>query len=163
VLGKHRLEPNEKTELKVTYKTEGSPGIFQKKVILSTNIPGQDKIEIFMINGEVLEAPGAKISVNPRRIVVEDIDQGTVKKQVISVTNEGTLPLVIERIHSQDGKTTYFDGAKEGNVVIEPAEEKTIELQLAAGKGEKGAKDIIIIDSNAKNAGKTGYFLIVQY
>jgi len=163
VLGKHRLEPNEKTELKVTYTTEGSPGSFQKKVTFYTDIPGFEKIDIFRITGEVLEAPGAKISVKPRRIVLEGMEPGALKKESIAVTNGGSLPLVIESIRSEDGKTIYFDGAKEGNLVIEPAQQMTVELQLAAGKESGGGSELIIIDSNAKNAGKTGYFLILQY
>ena len=163
MLGKHRLEPNEKTELKVTYKTEGNPGIFRKAVTLDTDIPGQEKIEIFRMNGTVLAAPAAKISVEPRRIVLEGIEPGGVKKQAISVTNEGTLPLEIKGIHSRDGKIVYFDGAKEGNLVIQPSQTKTIDLQLAYKGENKTGRDLIIIDSNAKNAGKTGYFLIVQY
>jgi hypothetical protein len=70
---------------------------------------------------------------------------------------------VIESIRSQDGKTIYFDGAKEGNLVIEPAQQRKVELQVAAGKGSEGGRELIIIDSNAKNAGKTGYFLILQH
>ena len=51
MLGKHTLDPNEKTELKVSYATAGSPGHFEKKVTLTTNIPGHEKIEIFMMKG----------------------------------------------------------------------------------------------------------------
>jgi hypothetical protein len=163
MLGKHTLDPNEKTELKVTYGTEGRPGTFQKRVILSTNIPGQEKIEIFAIKGEVREAPAAKISVSPRRIVLEGIERTAGKKQALSVTNEGSLPLVIDSIRSKDGKTIYFDGAREGNIAIEPSQTKTIEIQLAGDNGEEAMRDLILIDSNAKNAGKSGYFLIVQY
>ena len=157
------MEPSEKTELKVTYKTEGSPGIFRKGVILSTSIPGHEKIEIFSMKGEVLEAPGAKISVEPRRIVLEGSERSTGKKQVISVTNNGTLPLEITRIHSKDGKTVYFDGDKEGILVVEPAQTKTLELRVAADSEKEPKRDFILIDSNAKNAGQTGYFLLVQY
>jgi len=163
MLGKHRLEPNEKTELKVTYTTEGNPGIFRKSVTLSTDIPGQKDIQIFKMNGTVLEAPAAKIAVEPRRIKLEGIKPGGVKNQAISVANEGTLPLVIKSIHSRDGKIVYFDGSKEGNLVIDPSQTKTIDLQLTYNSENKTGRDLIIIDSNAKNAGKTGYFLIVQY
>jgi hypothetical protein len=163
MLGKHSLEPGEKTELKVTYTTEGSPGIFRKGVILSTNVPGHEKIEIFSMKGEVLEAPGAKIAVEPRRIVIEGSERGSGKEQVISVTNNGTLPLEISRIHSKDGKTVYFDGEKEGIFVVEPAETKTMELRVGPDSGDEAKRDFILIDSNAKNAGETGYFLLVQY
>jgi uncharacterized membrane protein len=163
MLGKHRLEPKEETELKVTYKTEGSPGIFRKSVTLSTNIPGHEKIEVFSIKGEVLEAPGAKISVKPRRITVEGNERSTGKKQIISITNDGTLPLEISRIRSKDGKTIYFDGEKEGIFVVEPAQTKTMELRVEADSGAEPKRDFILIDSNAKNAGESGYFLLVQY
>src|SRR5512144_1273753 len=100
MLGKHTLEPNEKTELKVSYATAGRPGPFEKKVILTTNIPGQDKIEIFMMKGEVLEAPAAKIVVLPRKVVLAGDERRAGKKQTFSMTNEGSLPLVITDIRS---------------------------------------------------------------
>ena len=163
MLGKHRLEPNEKTELKVTYTTEGSPGIFRKGVILSTNIPGHEKVDIFTIKGDVLEAPGAKISVKPRRISIEGTERSIGKTQTISVTNDGSLPLEISRIRSKDGKTVYFNGEEEGIFVVEPAQTKTMELLVKADNGEEAKRDFILIDSNAKNAGESGYFLILQY
>ena len=163
MLGKHRLDPNEKAELKVTFTTEGSPGIFRKGVILSTNIPGHEDIDIFSIKGEVLEAPGAKIAVKPRRISIEATERSTGKTQIISVTNDGSLPLQISRIRSKDGKTVYFDGDKEGIFIVEPAQTETMELRVQADNGEESKRDFIMIDSNAKNAGESGYFLLVQY
>jgi len=163
MLGKHSLDPNEKTELTVTFATEGSPGIFRKGIILSTNIPGHEEIDIFSIKGDVLEAPGAKISVQPRRISVEAAERSTGKTQVISVTNDGSLPLQISRIHSKDGKTVYFDGDESGVFVVEPDQTRTMELKVQADSGAESMRDFIMIDSNAKNAGETGYFLILQY
>jgi hypothetical protein len=84
-------------------------------------------------------------------------------KQALSVKNEGSLPLIIARIISKDGKTIYFDGAKQGNIVIESAQTKTIEIQLSANNGDKPEREYILVDCNAKNAGESGYFLIVQY
>ncbi len=163
MLGKHSLDPNEKTELTVTFTTEGSPGVFRKGVILSTNIPGHEEIDIFSIRGDVLEAPGAKIAVKPRRISIEAAERTTGKTQVISVTNDGSLPLQISRIRSKDGKTVYFDGDQEGVFVIEPAQTRTMELKVQADNGMESKRDFILIDSNAKNAGESGYFLILQY
>ena len=163
MLGKHALNPKEATELKVTYATAGRPGPFEKKVILSTNIPGQEKIEIFEIKGEVREAPSAKILVNPRRIVLEGNERRTGKKQSLSVKNEGVLPLTISRMVSKDGKTVYFDGAKEGNIAIEPGQTREMEIQLSGKEGEAMERDYILVNSNAKNAGEAGYLLIVQY
>ena len=163
MLGKHTLDRNEKTELKVSYATAGRPGPFEKKVILTTNIAGHEKIEIFMMHGDVQEAPGAKIAVVPRRVVLAEADRSAGKKQAFSVTNEGSLPLVITDIRSKDGKTVYYDGSKAGNITIEPAQTKTIELQLPGNTGEKEEKEFILIRSNAKNAGESGIFIMIQY
>jgi hypothetical protein len=163
MLGKHTLDPNEKTELKVSYTTVGSPGPFEKHVTFTTNIPGHEKIEIFMMKGEVKEAPAAKIAVVPRRIVLAGAERSTGKKQTFSVTNEGSLPLVITDIQSKDGKTVYYEGAKAGNITIEPAQTKTLELQLPGNSGEKEERALILIHSNAKNAGESGIFIMIQY
>jgi len=163
MLGKHTLDPNEKTELKVSYATAGRPGPFEKKVTLTTNVPGHEKIEIFMMKGEVLEAPAAKIAVVPRRVVLAGAERSAGKKQAFSVTNEGSLPLVITDIQSKDGKTVYYDGSKAGNMTIEPGQAKTIELQLPGNSGEKEERELILIHSNAKNAGEAGLFIMIQY
>jgi hypothetical protein len=163
MLGKHALNPNEKAELKVTYATKGRPGPFEKEVIFTTNIPGYEKIEIFKMKGEVREAPGAKIAVTPRRVVLEGNELTAGKKQAFSVTNEGSLPLVITGMHSKDGKAVYYDGAKDGNITIQPGQTKTVELQLKGKSEETADRELILIESNAANAGKTGLFLMIQY
>jgi hypothetical protein len=163
MLGKHTLDPKEKTELKVSFATAGRPGAFEKQVIFTTDIPGNEKIEIFSMKGEVQEAPGAKIAVVPRRIVLAGAERGAGKKQAFSVTNEGSLPLVITDLKSKDGKTIYYDGSKEGNITIEPAQTKTITLQLPGNSGDKEERELILIHSNAKNAGETGLFIMIQY
>ena len=163
MLGKHTLNAGEKTELKVTYLTQGRPGPFDKKIIFTTNIPGEEKIEIFKMEGDVKEAPGAKIVVAPRRVAIEGADINTGKKQVFSVKNEGSLPLIITSMRSKDGKNVYYDGARAGNITIEPGKSQDVELQLK-GKAEVGTdRELILIDSNAINAGNTGLFLMIQY
>ncbi len=163
MLGKHTLNPNEKTDLKVVYATAGRPGPFEKTVTFTTNIQGHEKIEIFVMKGEVLEAPGAKIAVVPRRVVLAGSERETGKKQTFSITNEGSLPLVISSIRSKDGKNVYFDGEKAGNLTVEPGQTKPLELQLPGNSGEKEAREFILILSNARNAGESGLFIMVQY
>ena len=163
MLGKHTLAPGEKTELKVSYLTQGRPGPFDKKVIFSTNIPGEEKIEIFSLEGDVREAPGAKIAVTPRRVTIEDAELDTGKKQSFSVKNEGSLPLVITSMRSKDGKNVYYDGTRSGGITVEPGKDLDIELQLK-GKADVGAgNELILIESNAINAGESGLFLMIQY
>jgi hypothetical protein len=163
MLGKHTLAPNEKTEIKVSYDTEMRPGPFEKHVTLTTNIPGYEEIEIFVIKGVVEEAPGAKIAVVPRRVLLEGAERGTGKKQAFSITNEGSLPLVITGIRSDDGKTVYFDGSKSGNITIEPGQTKIRELQLPGIAGDKEKGEYMLIRSNARNAGNSGFHILIQY
>jgi hypothetical protein len=163
MLGKHTLNPNEKTDLKVVYPTAGRPGPFEKKITFTTNIPDHDKIEIFIMKGEVQEAPGAKIVVLPRKVVVSGAERSAGKKQSFAITNEGVLPLVITSIRTKDGKTVYLDGAKAGNLTVEPAQTKNLELQLPANGSDKEEKEYILFFSNAKNSGESGLFVMVQY
>jgi len=163
MLGKHTLNPNEKTELKVVYPTAGRPGPFEKKITFTTNIPDHDKIEIFMMKGDVKEAPGAKIVVLPRKIVLSGTERSAGKKQSFAITNEGALPLVITSIRTKDGKTIYLDGAKAGNVTVEPSQTKNLEVQLPGVSGDKEEKEYILFFSNAKNSGESGLFVMVQY
>ena len=163
MLGKHTLAAGEKTELLVTYLTQGLPGPFDKKVFFTTSVTGEEKIEIFKLNGFVREAPGAKIAVAPRRVVIEGEDRNTGKKQVFSVKNEGSLPLVIKTMRSQDGNNVYFDGERNGDITIGPGQDLDVELQLKR-KSEVGSdRELILIDSNAINAGSAGLFLMIQY
>jgi hypothetical protein len=163
MLGKHTLEPNEKTDLKVSYSTEGRPGHFEKKVTFTTNIPGQEKVDIFTMRGEVREAPSAKIAVTPRRVVLDETERSTGRKQTFSIKNDGTIPLVISRIRFRDDSRVFFDGTEGGNLTIEPGQNKKLELQLDPDNGTEPSQKYILIECNARNAGASGYFLIVQY
>ena len=163
MLGKHTLAAGEKTELQVTYLTQGRPGPFDKKVIFSTNIPGEEKIEIFGLIGDVREAPGAKIAVQPRRVTIEGDDLDAGKKQAFSLKNEGSLPLVIKNMRSKDGKNIYYDGSKNGDITVEPGKELNVELQLKKRSDVDSNSELILIESNAINAGSSGLFLMIQY
>lgn len=163
MLVKHTLNAGEKTELEVSYATEGRPGIFEKSVVFTTNIPDREKIEIFHMKGDVLEAPSAKIAVEPRRVVIDGAERDTGKKQAFAITNEGTLPLEITRIYEKDGDAVYFDGAESGNMIVGPGETETMDIELGPEPGSEKVQKLILVACNARNAGKTGYFLIVRY
>jgi hypothetical protein len=163
VLVKRTLAAGEKTKLEVSYATEGRPGLFEKKVTFTTNLPDEEKIEIFNMKGTVLEAPSAKISVEPRRVVIEGAERETGKKQAFAITNEGTLPLEISRIAFKDDPTVFYDAADSGNLVIEPGQTETVEISLGPESGTEKVQKLVLIECNARNAGNTGYFLIVRY
>lgn len=163
MLGKHTLNPGEKTELKAVFETAGRPGIFRKTVTLSTNIPGQEEIEAFVMTGTVKETPSAKIQVDPRKVVFDGTEPGMVRPQIFSVKNTGTIPLIITKIYGQGSNILYFDGTKEGNIVIEPDKIKKIELQLRVENGEKQSEELIVIVSNARNTQKGNYMIMIQF
>ena len=162
MLGKHSLAPGEQTELKVSYDTAGRPGPFEKKVILTTNISGEEPIEIFTIKGTVNEAPSAKIAAAPRRITLTENERRDGKKQALDIKNEGSIPLVITGIRSRDGRNVYFDGAGQGAITIEPDQSATVEIQLGGSGAALAEREYISIECNARNAGDAGYFIIVQ-
>jgi hypothetical protein len=154
VLGQHSLKPAEKTTLRLIYRTEGRPGAFRKNISVFTDVPGQEELELVM-SGSVNEAPAAKIQVTPRRVELGTVLPGFVKTQQYTVTNAGTLPLVVRKIAGNSG-TVYLDLA----VVVAPGESKSIELQLKPTKA--GAfTEVISIESNAKNTGKGGFVVVV--
>ena len=63
----------------------------------------------------------------------------------------------------KDGTSVFYDGASEGNLVIEPNQVKTIDIQLDPDTGTEQVQKLILIECNARNAGASGYFLIVRY
>lgn len=162
MLGKHTLASKEKTFLKITFNTEGSPGPFRKTLTISTDIPGQEELEI-TIEGTVKEAPAAKIQVTPRRIDLGKIKTPHAIKQSLVITNTGTLPLVIKKIYLKGRGVVYFDGTKESDMVIQAGLTKKIDVEIVGDKLGEQVRDQITIESNAKNAPKGGYVVIVQY
>jgi hypothetical protein len=160
VLGKHALKPKEKTELKIIYNTVGRPGAFRKNINITTNVPGQEEIEMTM-SGVVREAPGAKIQVAPRKFDFGAADAGAVVQIAYTVTNAGALPLIISRIYSQERRDVYFDGADGTAITIDPGKSQTVRIELKPSKPGPYA-DRVVIASNAKNATKGNYIVMVS-
>jgi hypothetical protein len=158
VLGEHALNPGEKTEMKITFKTDGAPGPFQKNIVLTTDAAGQEEIRISM-TGTVREAPGAKMQVNPRRADLGTVKAGAAVKVQYTVNNTGALPLVIKKIYSQAKKQVYFDAIPK-EMVIEPGKSEVVTLEITPEK-PGSFSDRLAIQSNAKNAPKTGYIVMV--
>jgi hypothetical protein len=162
VLGKHTLDAKEMTSLRIVYDTKGLPGPFRKVVTISTDIPGQKEVNVTM-EGTVREVPGAKMAVTPRKIVLGTMKLGSLNRQEFSIANTGTLPLVIQKIHLKGGATTYFDSSKGESMVIEPGSTKILELDIKIDAAAGQHQDLIVIESNAKNAPGSGYVVMVQY
>lgn len=152
----------EKTELKAIFETAGRPGPFRKTVTLSTDIPGQEEIEVFSMTGSVKEAPSAKIQIDPRRVLIQKIEPGMVCKQGFTIKNNGTMPLVISKIYAQTKNHIYYDGARDGNIILKPGQTKSLELLLELTVLEKQSEEMIVFVSNARNVSKGNYMIILQ-
>lgn len=129
---------------------------------ISTDIPGRQEMKV-TIEGTVREAPAPKIQVKPRRVDFGTAQRGSVLRQGFAITNTGSLPLVIKRIYLKESGTAFFDAARGGDMVIKPATTRTLEVAIRADKTGARCEEFILIESNAKNAPKGGYVMIVQY
>jgi hypothetical protein len=158
-LGKQTLKPQEKTTLRIVYSTVDRPGLFRKNITIETDIKGQEEVE-FEIGGTVKEAPGAKIQVTPRKLEAGSMKKGALKKLTLSVNNSGALPLIIKKIFEKGGGAIYFDGTKQGDIVIEAGKTRQLEIDY---KPEKSGQftEVVLVDSNAKNAPKAGFAFMI--
>jgi hypothetical protein len=157
VLGKHTLKAHESTILTTVYNTLNLPGPFRKTVTLTTDVPGQNEIEI-TLEGVVKEAPCAKIQVTPRRFDVGVLKPGSEKKQTITIANTGTLPLHVKKIFGRESNKIYSEFGSEG-LVIEPGRSVTRELVIRQDQ-VGGFTELIGIESDARN-GTRGVFVVV--
>jgi hypothetical protein len=162
MLGKHTLGPKEKTSLRITFDTTGRPGPFRKIVTLTADSPGEEELEV-TVEGTVLEAPCAKIQVAPRQSDLGTITSGPLKMKPFTVTNPGSIPLVITKIYVQGTGSILYQEGKEGPLVILPAGKKFLDFAISPETGEGKHEVVIVIESNAKNASKGAYMIIVSY
>ena len=157
MLGKHAINPGEKAEMKVVFKTEGAPGPFHKIIVMTTNVAGQEEVRLSM-TGTVREALGAKMQVNPRKADFGTVKVGMAAKLQYTVTNTGALPLVIKKIYSQGNNQVYFDGSSK-EMVIEPGKTEVITLEITPQKSGPFSDRLVML-SNAKNTSKGRYIVM---
>lgn len=159
MLGKHALKPQEETVLRIIYKTTNRPGLFRKRVLVTTNVPEQKYIMI-TIKGIVDEAPAAKIKVEPRKLQLGTLKTISVLNLIYRITNEGREPLVITKIHKTENTTIYFDGDKEGNLIVGAGESRVFELEFKPLQ-QGPFVQVIFVDSNARNARHGRYAIML--
>ena len=162
MLGKHTLGPKEETSLRITFDTTGNPGPFRKVVTLTTDASGEKELEV-TIEGSVIESPCAKIQVVPRRLDLGTVSRGPVKIKPLAISNPGSLPLVITKIYVRGTGAVLREGSQEGNLIIAPGETRAFEASISASSGPGDYQETIVIESNAKNAAKGGYLILIRY
>ena len=159
MLGKHLLKPQEETLLRIIYQTKDRPGPYEKRIYLSTDIPDQDDI-VITIKGVVLEAPVAKIRVEPKKIKLGIIKKGSITNFNLRIGNEGRESLVITQIQNVEATENYFDSRKEGKLVIGPKESTVFKVPFLMDTVGPFVK-VIFIESNARNAPHGRYAIMV--
>lgn len=153
------MRPRDETVLRIIYKTINRPGPFRKRVLVTTNVPGQEHIMI-TLKGTVDEAPAAKIKVEPRKLHLGAIKAGSVSNLIYRITNEGRESLVITKIGTIEDATVYFNGEKEGKLIIGPSESNYFELEFKAEDVGHFTK-VVFIHSNARNARHGRYAIML--
>jgi hypothetical protein len=116
----------------------------------------QSEIEI-TLEGQVKEKPCAKIQVTPRRIDLGVLKAGSEKKQDVTISNVGTLPLEISKISGKESNTIHF----EGKLVIVPGASASREVAFKASKIGPFT-ETILIQSNARNATRAGFIVLAK-
>jgi len=157
VLGKHTLKPGEKTELKAVFDTKNAPGPFEKITTLQTDVPGQAEIELVM-TGTVREAPGPKIAVAPRRLDFGVLKINEKKKRTVTVTNPGERPLAVTAVGVKQGSPVGVSAV----LPVAVAAGQKADIELIVTVSQPGPfSERVAIESNAKNAPKTGFVILV--
>jgi hypothetical protein len=143
--------------MKVTFKTDGAPGPFQKRIVVTTDAPDQEEIRISM-KGSVKEGPGAKIQVTPRKADFGTVKAGGTAKLQFTLSNTGTMPLQLNKVYSQSDKHIYADWTGK-DMAVDPGKSTALTVEITPQKPGPYSERFVI-ESNAKNAPKTGYIVL---
>ena len=158
MLGKHQLNPNEDSVLKIVYDTDGRPGPYEKRIYLITDSLVQPNLEI-TLKGEVLPAPTAQIRVEPRKINIGSLQKGSQKEINFKVSNIGNQSLEITKVYSATGKTLIIP-KEEAKTRIPPKESMKLEITFQTATIGPFV-EVLLIDSNARNVLKGQYAVMV--
>jgi hypothetical protein len=157
VLGKHTLSPDESTTLKVIYNTEGSPGPFQKRIYMKTNLPGRGVVTA-TISGTVKAAPAPKIEVTPRKIAMGEVQKDSLFQQRFQIVNSGQVPLNVKRIYSPRTDVVLTTALSDG-LTIQPGQTTSIELSFRPNRSGS-VTEVFFFDTNARNA-RNGQYAVM--
>ena len=119
---KDLVEPGEKGEVKVVYKTKNRSGSFRQKVRVFTNDPASPET-ILIIRGVVKLGPAPVIAVKKPHVDLGVFHMKNRASFSLSVENTGNEELEIYSIADYRGKVLF-----EGTFSISPEETKTMDL-----------------------------------
>ncbi len=125
------------------------------------NLPGRNIVAV-AIKGVVKAAATARIRVEPRKVYLENIQEGEIFSRRFQVTNTGQLPLVIKKIYFPRDNGVKLVNQPPGLTVV-PEQAVPLELTFRL-QSKKPITEIFCFDTNAQNAreGQYSVMLIVQ-
>lgn len=124
-----------------------------------TGPEGKDETVIHLV-GYVDPIPMGVIEMVPRRTEVGSLTANKKNEVQIVIKNTGNATLTVSRIVSQKFNTVYFDGEKEGPMVIDAGRQRTVNLVINPPKPGRFL-DTILIFSDARNDIGKGYKAIL--
>lgn len=128
-LEKDKLEPNESTNIKVSFSTYGRTGMNEKYVYVNSNDPENEQVRLkFTANVVKDDKPidGPSIALDRKIINLGNILEGNKYDLAVKISNKGTKPLVINKIKSSCGCTT----TKLSKESLTPGEEVELKIEL---------------------------------
>lgn len=139
----------------ITYNTFKYDGKFDKTVSVFTGHEGKDETVIRLV-GYVDPIPMGVIELAPRKTELGNLAANKNNEVQIVLKNTGNAVLTVSRIVSQKFKTVYFDGEKEGPIVLAAGQHRTVKIVI--NPPEPGRfLDSILIFSDARNDIGKGY------
>ena len=106
--------------------------------------------------GQVEPIPMGVIEMVPRKTEIGSLALNKARSVSIVLKNTGDAQLTVTKISSQKFNTVYFDGEKNGPVVIPAGQTQTIQILIAPTKAGRFL-DSILIFSDARNDIGNGY------
>ena len=139
----------------ITYNTFKYDGKFDKTVNIFTGSEGKDETVIRLV-GMVDPIPMGVIEMAPRKTEVGELVLNKDNTIQIVLKNTGNAPLTMSQIASQKFNKVYYDGEKEGPIVIPAGQQRTVKIIIVPPKAGRFL-DSILIFSDARNDIGNGY------
>ncbi len=139
----------------ITYNTFKYDGKFDKTINIFSGSEGKDETVIRLV-GTVEPIPMGIIEMAPRKTEVGALALNKDNPVQIVLKNTGNAPLTMSRVTSQKFNKVYYDGEKNGPIVIPAGQQRPVKFMIVPPKAGRFL-DSILIFSDARNDIGNGY------
>lgn len=103
------MKPGQTSDIAVTFSSGRRKGVQNKKITVQTNDPNNDTI-VLELTGSVSE----RLTFDPARLRIKDVEAGTPYVQKVVITNAGKEAVTIKEITFEKGDVLKFQPGAEG-------------------------------------------------